>query len=745
MLCNTCFAALSALPDHMISNQCVSAAIPDHKQSFLFASLLVFCFNVMERAAKLARLEDFRRSKPSCSASAMSAILQDIAKNGLPELRYKEAMSEARDDVINTDTAYGKLLRTIFVVDKAGEQMEIALACPFATFAHFVNQSTTARENSFRAFLKQRLLETPPSIDEPWDIILYTDEVTPGNPIAPVNHRKFHIVYWSFMQLGSNALAREEAWFPLLIECSCIVNRVHAGISQVFKECIKAFFQPGGLNFTTNGLLLEFPDGDVRIWAKLGGILQDGGAHKYVYMIRGDGASKFCMLCRNLFTESSNVCDVDGTRLLRCNCIKLEELVPMSGVDLRKNARFLAAQVHVLRPEPFMEMQQALGLTYAPHALLLDRELDSVFDPCEVYQHDNMHGLFNDGVVNLVIYLLFEHFIGQGMRNIYQVFGDYISRWKWPKRINAGSIPDIFSADRADKHRKAQHIKCQASDLLSTVPVLAHFTKTVLLRSADDDGKKACEAFLALALVCELIADTSRVKVAPELLLGEVHRFLDLFVQAWGFEWLSPKCHWMLHYPEALQANGRLFNCFCLERKHRVGKRYAEDVQNINKNSSKNIMKEILCHQLGRCKQPEAFSFDVGLIGGRPAPKNARDHIIRCCCLDRDDVPDDTTINVALTSRINALEICASNDVVLVQDGSDKRVAKVAQHFEFAGMPLSLIHTGSFERAVPNTSMSIWTLSANAEVWETKNILAAIEYTVFPNGSVGILMPRRFA
>ena len=125
----------------------------------------------------------------------------------------------------------------------------------------------------------------------------------------------------------------------------------------------------------------------------------------------------------------------------------------------------------------------------------------------------------NDGVVNLVVYLLFEHFIGKGLRNAYQVFGDYISRWKWPKRISAGSIAEIFSADRADKHRKAQHIKCQASDLLSIVPVLAHFTKTVLLQSADVDDKQMCAAFLALALVVELMTDTSRVTVAPELLL----------------------------------------------------------------------------------------------------------------------------------------------------------------------------------------------------------------------------------
>ena len=152
-----------------------------------------------------------------------------------------------------------------------------------------------------------------------------------------------------------------------------------------------------------------------------------------------------------------------------------------------------------------------------------------------------------------------------------------------------------------------------------------------------------------------------------------------------------------------------------------------------------------MCHQLGRCKQPDAFFFDVGLIGGRPAPKKAREHIIRCCSFDRHDVPADTIINVALWSRVNALEICANGDVVLVQDGSNVRVAKVGQHFEFAGMPLSLVHAGSLERRVPNTAMSVWTLSADTEVWETKDILAAVEYTAFPNDSVGILMPMRYA
>ena len=74
--------------------------------------------------------------------------------------------------------------------------------------------------------------------------------------------------------------------------------------------------------------------------------------------------------------------EADGTNLLRCNVIKLNELIPMSGNGLRKNARYLASQGARLAVDKFTELQQSLGLTHHPHALLLDRELDAVFDPC---------------------------------------------------------------------------------------------------------------------------------------------------------------------------------------------------------------------------------------------------------------------------------------------------------------------------------------------------------------------------
>merc|ERR1712110_1174874 len=95
-------------------------------------------------------------------------------------------------------------------------------------------------------------------LDAPWNLLLYSDEVTPGNQMAPMNNRKFQAVYWSFMELGFNALSNEEGWFTILVEYSKVVNQASAGLSQVFGKLVHVFFDEAGHNFQTSGVLLEF-------------------------------------------------------------------------------------------------------------------------------------------------------------------------------------------------------------------------------------------------------------------------------------------------------------------------------------------------------------------------------------------------------------------------------------------------------------------------------------------------------
>ena len=221
-----------------------------------------------------------------------------------------------------------------------------------------------------------------------------------------------------------------------MTEYSTTIKNVAAGLSQTFGEIIKLFFDSNGFDVGNAGISLPFEPEDIRLWAKVGVIIQDGSAHKYVWSSRGDAGSRICLLCKNLVSGTSEMLDADDTNLLRSDIIKLDELEASTDADLRANARYLEQVYGTMSNADFTALQQALGITHQPHSILLDRTLDNILSPTATYHHDWMHALFSDGVFNRCFYLLFEAAIDNGMKDIYEVFHAYVSNWKWPKRLH---------------------------------------------------------------------------------------------------------------------------------------------------------------------------------------------------------------------------------------------------------------------------------------------------------------------
>ena len=101
------------------------------------------------------------------------------------------------------------------------------------------------------------------------------------------------------------------------------------------------------------------------------------------------------------------------------------------------------------------------------------------------------------------------------------------------------------------------------------------------------------QCILQLLKVIELVKATSKKHVEPAILLAEIEDFLSEFYKTFGVERTTPKFHWLLQLPEYLARMHELFaerfgygwlqNCFVLERKHKVGKRYAEPRTNTTK------------------------------------------------------------------------------------------------------------------------------------------------------------------
>ena len=142
------------------------------------------------------------------------------------------------------------------------------------------------------------------------------------------------------------------------------------------------------------------------------------------------------MLCTNLFTETCNLVEEDGTNQLVCNIIRKSELNMATGASLRRCARVLARKATTMNTDDFAAAQQALGMTHHAGSILLDRTLDQIVDPVKHYLHDIMHCLFVDGVCNVSVYLLLEEHISAGEKDIYGELEKILQEWEYPGRVH---------------------------------------------------------------------------------------------------------------------------------------------------------------------------------------------------------------------------------------------------------------------------------------------------------------------
>lgn len=145
-----------------------------------------------------------------------------------------------------------------------------------------------ATKDGWRQMFIDKHIEIPSSLDSPWHVILYTDEVTPGDVNAISPSRKMQAIYYSFKELGRALLCKEDAWFCALVARSSQARSLATGgLAQIIGGLLKAMFKAAHTNLQTTGLFLR-ADGypSIRLFARLAVVVQDGAAHKELWGCR---------------------------------------------------------------------------------------------------------------------------------------------------------------------------------------------------------------------------------------------------------------------------------------------------------------------------------------------------------------------------------------------------------------------------------------------------------------------------
>ena len=128
--------------------------------------------------------------------------------------------------------------------------------------------------------------------EHPLALVLYSDEVTPGNQLAHRNGRKVKTIYFTIEDVGE-LLGFAELWFTCSVVCCSEVSKIDGGWSFVVGTMVKQFFSDSnpGRGMSKAGVSLKLHNGKrMHIFARFGDQLSDDlAASIQVFCTKGHG------------------------------------------------------------------------------------------------------------------------------------------------------------------------------------------------------------------------------------------------------------------------------------------------------------------------------------------------------------------------------------------------------------------------------------------------------------------------
>ena len=443
------------------------------------------------RAAKLARLQDFKGRLPAHSQAALESILNECKKSGIPELTSSKDQRAARRQLLDSmhGGQLGPLLQTAEVQALDGSTQNMVYCNALCYIA-----ALYAKGGSFTELLQACHKKRPSSSFEPYSLILYSDEVIPGNILGKAS-RKSWCYYCTFKEFGKH-ISDENAWLCIAIEKSSFVASLCAGPGQIAGVILKSIFCDALIDPQCGGLLLKHSSGSMTLFFKLGIVVQDGLAHKALWNGKGDSGDHYCLLCANIRTSASTA----PSSSMQARAVKYSDLALVSRSALLESFQRLHVKSKCCTKKEFQLWEMAAGITYDPCALLLNSALleKGVLHPVEQFVHDWMHTVLQ-GTLPIVAYVAVDAV------QCWELLHKQVSLRSFPKAWRANGLADCFEDKKLKKYKENERISLQASEMLTWYPVFRYFLMSSVVPQSI--APEATAAFLDMSnLACYAVA-----------------------------------------------------------------------------------------------------------------------------------------------------------------------------------------------------------------------------------------------
>ena len=603
---------------------------------------------------------------PFVSQAALSTILQIARSEQLPTESHRWQLRASRDAICNGHTQYGQLHQVIDIELCDGTFLQLEVQHPFCML-----HEATRTSKSLSLLIMRTYRRTRPTPTAPWRLVFYNDEVTPGNVLAHCTTRKIEACYWSVLDWGSAALSDEAAWFTLSSLRSLIRKKVKGGLSGFVAQLLKQLFFNDALgDMSIAGISLTLYTGEcIHVWIDMSAILADEAAIHAMLCNKGASGLKPCSLCMNIFNKwlmtRRRIVSSDTFSVEDHTCDELGKLRMHTDDTIRAIIDKLATARPTMNNEKFQELQRVLGWTLVDGSLMYP----GVFPKLKPASHilfDWMHVFFSAGIFNVHIIQLCTALQDEGISTM--DLDNYVKLWHWPAHVGSKSGASCFELANMKKSFKANTFKCQASEGQSLCPVLATFSRNVLLQAPSTKAHGFC--FLLLYEVVKMLQASARYTVKPSDLGNAIATYIRCFKRVYGPSRMIPKFHMAMHFQSFLERYGFLPNCTVLERKHKAIRRYANACL-VAKSFDRTVMRDVTTAELAELQNNDHFGIGVALTSPSTPSKKLRASIHALLELGPGD---DEQLMRSIRARINEHDHVSKGDVVELVDGTVGRI-----------------------------------------------------------------------
>jgi hypothetical protein len=500
-----------------------------------------------DRRDVVSELASIRGSSRATLAKTLQCLqsrgmLVDPLVDAPNQQSYERAIDNAFETIALARTPY----RNVLQEKTFANGVAMAFISPFALLYQLCSINLT-----LFGLIKQAVAAGPARI------LLYVDEVNPGNPLQPDPQKLLQAMYWTIPELPLWFLSRKDSWFCFGIIRSIDAKTLTGYMSEIFAFVVNVFFSEREDSFA-KGVLLQNGSESCMLFANFGGVLGDEKALKEVFGIFGQAGNVPCISCLNVRNRWVNFRGDDS--LQRHWDPDLSKRIGTTENDIREMCKIVSDPNLTNRKD----VEKNLGLHYMPSGLLFCNYLmtSMIVQPTRHYIRDYMHTFCASGVAGTHIALIVQTIAAIGMS--IDIVRSFAFKCTLPIRINRGRVSDLFFKPTLMSTDKVRHF---AGDVMGMVTLMAMF----LLEYVAPRGliSEHVECFLLLhTILCTLRRGRITASIR-DALQRKIVRHAILFLKLYDNVFAKIKFHHTFHIPDDMYRLGKVLGCFTAERRNK--------------------------------------------------------------------------------------------------------------------------------------------------------------------------------